>query len=786
MRTPYPIRLAFLLTLLGLGGTEGPVSPPPLSAQAVGGRTQEAGGELRGVVLGRRGRIAGPLPNALIQLTRGDRIFTAAADSTGHYRIPGLVAGKWSVHALHVGYEGLRAQVQVPKDGAVTLDVELPWKPVELPPITVVASPLPPVWQDELPPPFEMGELSIRTMAAGTGMVEAGLAAVVQSIPGQDPSNPQDVLLMRGSAADMKLVLLDGAPVYTPFHMGGLVEGLDPWALGGAALFLGGAPARFDGGLSYIMDLRTRSPRGGRVQGRAYLDLLSGGTTLEVPLPGSGGLLLSSRLLHNLGAPALGRGASPYGYGDLLGRAEWGLGRDARLFITGFWNREEVDLDLSASALSQGSPSEAPTPEIKLGTLLPDGQARWGNGALVAGFEGLLGGTLAEVRLAASRYEASLPLGDSIPFFAHGRSGRIRATVDLSRPVPWGSLRFGASFDRLTSNYSARELDPESSLPDTELETEGITGGAYLEATRPLSHAVRLRAGLRLDHFSEDPGLRLAPRLAVTWLLTDAAALTLAAGRYHQYSTLSIEELRGTLDGGEGGASVAAAGLGMGVGAANHLLVSLDQLLAPGLRLGLAGFVKEFQGISGSAGTSLNASGVDLRVARQGERTSGWLGYTLTWFWSSQGTFGGDGSRFSGRHLLSAGLTAKLTNRTGLLLRVGYGDGLPYTSIPLFRDESLAGASQPAALNTDRVLNDASGVTEGPDQGFLPVDAEIYRTFTPSWLRPGSEIRPYVRVLNALNRRDALFYHFDRWRDHDPRPLADLPLLPVLGVEWRF
>ena len=49
------------------------------------------------------------------------------------------------------------------------------------------------------------------------------------------------------------------------------------------------------------------------------------------------------------------------------------------------------------------------------------------------------------------------------------------------------------------------------------------------------------------------------------------------------------------------------------------------------------------------------------------------------------------------------------------------------------------------------------------------------------------DLTPYVKVLNALDRRDALFYHFDRNAERpDTRPLAPLPLLPILGLEWKF
>jgi hypothetical protein len=48
------------------------------------------------------------------------------------------------------------------------------------------------------------------------------------------------------------------------------------------------------------------------------------------------------------------------------------------------------------------------------------------------------------------------------------------------------------------------------------------------------------------------------------------------------------------------------------------------------------------------------------------------------------------------------------------------------------------------------------------------------------------EIRPYLRILNALDRRDALFYAFQPWRSDELTPLAERPLVPVVGIAWRF
>jgi hypothetical protein len=698
-----------------------------------------------------------------------------------------------------VGYHTISTAVRLPTDGTVTLDLSLSWEPVLLPALLVRARPVRPLEPGETPPSREVGELALRALEGTPGMVEGGLAQVVRSLPGNDPSEPRDVLLMRGSAADLKLVLLDGAPVYTPFHMAGLVESFDPQALGGASLFLGGAPSRFDGGLSYILDLQGRSPRTDRIRGNAALDLLTGRAFLEGPLGSSTGFLLSARGIHDLGTPLLAEGSSPYGFGDLLGRLEWSGQEGGRAYLTGFWNQESVVLDLSddaADALEEA-------PDFGNNTFLEGlssvDDARWGNRALAAGYEGSVGGSWIELRGALSRYDAELPLGDTLPIFAESRTHRGRLTADVTRPWGPGTLRLGVSVDRVRSSFEAMALDSARLGEVKRTELSGTYGGMYVEGTRPMGPSWTLRGGARVDRFQGDTGFRLAPRLSLTWMLTESAALTVAAGRYHQYSNVAPDNLQEEI-----GADAPASGTGTGgsgaqddgplelsVGTADHLVVSLDQLLTPKLRLGLEGFVKEFTGVPGSSTRSLHASGVDLRVARDGDRAAGWLGYTLTWFWAPEGLVTSGSSPFSGRHLLSAGLSASLTDRAGVRLLASYGDGLPFTSVPVYQDAAaepgLARTENRALLlSGDQVLNSAPELAVGPDEGFLRLELEIFGRWTPTVSGRSMDLRPYLRVLNALNRRDALFYHFDPWRDQGPQPLADLPVLPLVGLEWRF
>ena len=74
-----------------------------------------------------------------------------------------------------------------------------------------------------------------------------------------------------------------------------------------------------------------------------------------------------------------------------------------------------------------------------------------------------------------------------------------------------------------------------------------------------------------------------------------------------------------------------------------------------------------------------------------------------------------------------------------------------------------------------------------PNHPYFRVDAQIARTFAANWRGFDFELTPYLKVLNALDRRDAIFYHFDRRESNpEPRPLAALPVLPLVGVQWKF
>jgi hypothetical protein len=284
--------------------------------------------------------------------------------------------------------------------------------------------------------------------------------------------------------------------------------------------------------------------------------------------------------------------------------------------------------------------------------------------------------------------------------------------------------------------------------------------------------------------FSLESGARFAPRASATVVLTDRASLTLAAGRYRQYVRPSGQSL--TLIGTARPDSTRTKPLN--VASASHFVLSLDQDLGSGIQLGIEGFYKNFEGLPSPDGDHTESSGLDLWVRRGTGRITGWLGYSLAWVWSAE-TAATRRSTFAGRHLISAGIGGAVWNQGRVDIRVAYGAGLPYTAIPEPETPPvfavLARADGPDIPTT---LDDqVPALPKAPAEPYFRLDVQVARTFVTDVRGFAFELTPYFKLLNALDRRDALFYHFDRnAQSPDARPLAPLPILPILGLEWRF
>lgn len=721
-------------------------------ALLVPGAAAQTAGTVRGHVFSGEGG-GERLPSAVVEVAGAGRRLSAEADASGAYEITGVPAGRRVVRASHIGHETFEIEVVVPAGQVVRVDLNLPIAPVPVDPVRVDAGHLT-SGIDTIPAPdAELGIAGARALRSGPGIAEIGLATVVQGRPGQEPPDPSDVLYVRGAAADLKLVFLDGAPVYAPFPLGGVADAFLPDVLQSATVFLGGAPARYDGGLSYVMDLRTRGVREDGPRTSGALDLLTGRVMVESPVAPGLAVLLAGRTVH--GAAALQ--PLPYGYREGLVRVDAELGGGVRLHATGFTNDEDVRL------------GDGPS---------PDSAVTWGNTAgslrLVAP---LLGGEL-ELTAAGGSYGATLPLRGTRPGVAEGTTTRERLAADLSRRHRDLVVRLGASADRLVNRYSAQLSDGSEAYA----RVEGGALGIYTDLSWQASERLAIRGGLRADHFSAGDELVLAPRLAVTFLATERASVTAAAGRYHQYLRAPDAVLLFPRSDSSAGSVPP-----LSLGSASHATVTLDQEVVDGVRLGVEGFFKSFEGIPTAARRDASASGVDVWLRRETGRWTGWAGYSLAWVWSVGS--GPSADRFAGRHLLSAGGGARVARAARVDARFAYGSGLPYAAIPVAPEYAgEQGRTGGAHVDTETLSGrpDAAPLIPSPDRPYVRLDLSATYSMTRRMGGRTLHLDSYLKLLNTFGGRDALFYRYDRSQGEELTGLAVLPIVPVVGLEWRF
>jgi hypothetical protein len=122
----------------------------------------------------------------------------------------------------------------------------------------------------------------IKTIPALLGEVD--VLKAIQLLPGVQSSEGSSGFYVRGGGPDQNLILLDGVPVYNASHVGGLFSVFNADAIKTVRLTKGGFPARFGGRLSSVLEIDMREGNMKEFKGDATLGLISSKLTLEGPI----------------------------------------------------------------------------------------------------------------------------------------------------------------------------------------------------------------------------------------------------------------------------------------------------------------------------------------------------------------------------------------------------------------------------------------------------------------------------------------------------------------------
>ncbi len=114
---------------------------------------------------------------------------------------------------------------------------------------------------------------------------EADIMKTLQLLPGiQSTSEGQAGFSVMGGDDYQNLILLDGVPVYNPYHLFGFFSIFNDKALQDITLYTGDFPARYGGRLSSVLDIQTKEGNSDHICGSTSVGLLASSANLEGPL----------------------------------------------------------------------------------------------------------------------------------------------------------------------------------------------------------------------------------------------------------------------------------------------------------------------------------------------------------------------------------------------------------------------------------------------------------------------------------------------------------------------
>lgn len=156
---------------------------------------------------------------------------------------------------------------------------------------------------------------------------------------------------VRGGTIDQNLLLLDGAPVFTPTHLFGLFTVFTPDAVGGIDLYRGNIPARFGGRVSSVVDVQSRVPSATAPIIKGGVGLVASHLSLETPLGKKWSVLVAGRGGFNDFAFTLIRRlrGTKSRFGDATVKLRYRPGAKDLFTFSGFYSGDFYQVDLLTS-----------------------------------------------------------------------------------------------------------------------------------------------------------------------------------------------------------------------------------------------------------------------------------------------------------------------------------------------------------------------------------------------------------------------------------------------------
>ena len=728
------------------------------------------------------GAARGPATGASVAVIGSPIVSSVAPD--GRFTLDRIPAGRVRVRVRLLGYRALERDVVVVAGDTARLDLLLVPEPRILDPVRADARSSDAV-AFETRPSVATVAISARAMAGIPKVGEPDLVRVVQLLPGVVSRNDFNTgLNVRGGEADQNLILLDGFPIYNPFHLGGLFSTFMDATVGGIQLMTGAYPARYGRRLSSVLDVRSAEETRAGVNATIDVSALGASAKLGGVIQDGRGMwsVAGRRTYADAVTAAFTAEVFPYHFVDLHARAAYALTSSLRLGVTAYAGSDALDLNLAQFE------NDTLSPQARDGAWTFD----WGNEVAGVSLAKDIGtaGTF-EQRISTSAFSTLLDVGDGSHQQRNGiREFRLTGSFTTRRARHDPSIGYELATYR--TRYSSGAV--KTGVSDFELRQRPTAAAAWIEDLWRIGSRWLLEGGIRGEMLSSRAWGALSPRLSLKYFATSDLAVTAAVGRMTQW-THSLA--------GDGPLRYfdiwIASDSFVPVTTAWHYVAGAERRVGDVASFRLEGYAKRYDRV-----LEVNASddplrrgdeflfadglsyGVDLlaRLHPAARGFSGWVAYSYGLSWRSR-----EGERWAPGHDRRHDVDVVATWRGARYrfgARFGYATGTPYTPIigQIARrvyDPSLDrwGTGEP------RIWIESLG---GPrNSARFPVTHRMDLDASREFRVRGATLSPYVSVVNAYNAKN-VFVYLHNYSSDTPtrRAISQFPLLPSAGVRIVF
>lgn len=730
-----------------------------------------------------------PLSGATV--ISGNSSFRAISDSAGHVAIPEIIFHKGEkIEVSMIGFKNISFNT---KDLLHRQSVELEKDMILLEAVIVTENAVLSKVKD-----IQMGTVSITAVEARrlpSILGEVDIIKLLQLKPGVKTAGEGLAgFYVRGGGADQNLILIDNAPVYNPNHLLGLFSVFNVDAVRDVKLYKGGYPAEYSGRLSSVLDVTMKPGSMDSFSVSGGLGILSSRLSVESPIvKGKSSITVSGRRTYfDIFTNAINNYKESdstfepipsYFFSDFNVRADWKLNENNFLWATGYVGKDNF----------RSPPDDESTVRFT-----------WGNKTASLNWRSLIAKKTQVVStLFYSNYEYQL----SNQFNFNNlelRSGistvglKIVAAPSVSKKLNWK-----AGIDGMLHRLTIGDFKSSSDLSGFNVgeKADGNEWGAFLNTEWNPTDRLALMGGMRLSGFSSLGKLRFnpEPRLSARWNTGKNSAVKANYTRMYQYLHL---------------ASLSTASLPTDMWYPSTEKTKpqyADQVSlgwSTGLRdnalyLSLEGYYKwmknqvEFRDGADIFGNpklendfvygSGNAYGAEIYLEKKKGKTTGWLGYTLSWA-NRKFPDINDGEsfrpRYDRRHDFSFVFIHKFNRKFSLSGNWIFGSGA-WTTVPLgryiFQDQI-----------GDRFERITPVYTKRSNYQLDPVHRLDLSLVMSLKTRKGAADLTFS-LYNAYSRRNPFYIRFRQVNDDkglavaiEPRVVSLFPVLPGITYNFKF